>query len=244
MLQSPAVNVSVAGITVPWAVSELATSIRTSPVGRVASVTVKASCPPASVVASPEVREATIAAVSSSVSVRVAAVTAPAPRPLAGVAETVTDLSAASTRLSFAVTVTVPALVVEPAATVSVLALDSVKSPDTAGDTGEAVTVSVVGAADGCESVAVTVATPPFSETDAGFSVIVAPGAASSSVRVSAAPVTAPAPWPFASAAVTVAFRPAVPWWIGSSTAVTSTVSEAAVVAPAAMTMVASVPTV
>ena len=63
-------------------------------------------------------------------------------------------------------------------------------------------------------------------------------------MSVSAAPVTAPAPWPFAKVPVTVTLRPAVPWWTSSSTPATVAVSEAAVVDPAAMTMVASEPTV
>ena len=94
------------------------------------------------------------------------------------------------------------------------------------------------------ESVAVTVDRPWFSETDAGPRTSATVGSVSSSVKVSAAPVTAPAPWPLASVPVTVTLRPALPWWTSSSTASTVAVSEAAVVDPAAMTMVASVPTV
>ena len=94
------------------------------------------------------------------------------------------------------------------------------------------------------DNVAVTVETSLNSETEAGVRTSATVGRVSSSVRVSAAPVTAPAPCPLASAPVTVAPRPAEPWWTSSSTAVTNTVSAAAVVAPAAMVMVASVPTV
>ena len=63
---------------------------------------------------------------SSSRMARVASGGSAAPGLPDAVAETVTPLSAESTALGFAVTVTVPALVVCPAATVSVFALDSV----------------------------------------------------------------------------------------------------------------------
>ena len=102
--------------------------------------------------------------------VSVASDGAAAPSPPATVAETVTDLSGASVALSTAATVTVPVLVVEPIAMVSVFALDRPKSPDTAGDTAAADTVTVVASLAALSSVAVTVATPPFSEIDAGDS--------------------------------------------------------------------------
>ena len=47
-----------------------------------------------------------------------------------------------------------------------------------------AVTVTVVAATEACDSVAVTVETPPFSEIDAGDSDSVTPGAPSLSVVV------------------------------------------------------------
>ena len=81
------------------------------------------------------------------------------------VAETVTSLSGASTLLSTAENVTVPVLVVDPAAIVSVDPV-SVKSPATAGDTGAADTVTVSARLDSSLSVAVTVLEPPFSEMD------------------------------------------------------------------------------
>ena len=59
--------------------------------------------------------------------------------------DTVTDLSGASTSLPFAVMVTVPVLDMPPAAIVSVAPL-CVKSPETAGETGAALTVTVVAA--------------------------------------------------------------------------------------------------
>ena len=66
-------------------------------------------------------------------------------------------------------------------------------------------------------------------------------------MSVSVAPLTAmvvesAAARAFVTVAVTVALRPAEPWWVASSTAVTSTVS-VPVVAPAAITMVAAAPT-
>ena len=165
--------------------------------------------------------------------------------PPAAVAVTVTDLFAASTLLSLPRTVTVPALVVAPAAMVSVVP-DCVKSPATAPveATADDDTVSVTGWLDGPDSAAVTVETPPFSETADGPRARLAVGRVSSSVRVSAAPVTAPVPWPLTKVAVTVTLRPALPWWTSSFTAVTVAVSEAAVVDPAAIVMVASEPTV
>ena len=106
---------------------------------------------------------------------------------------------------------------------------------------GAAATVSVAASVDGRDRVAVTVATPPASETVAGFSASVACGAASSSFSVNDAPVTSPsAPTAFATSAVTVTLRPALPWWTSSSAAVTVASSSLLLVAPAAMTMVAS----
>ena len=106
------------------------------------------------------------------------------PLPPAAVADTVTDLFAAMALLSTAVTVTNPVLVVAPAAIVSVVAVLSVKSPDTAGDTAAAATVSVVAAVVRCESVAVTVETPPSSEIESGVSTSDAVGVGSLSVVV------------------------------------------------------------
>ena len=124
---------------------------------------------------------------SSSSTVRVAPVTATViesavARPFDAIPDTVTCLSGASTSLSLAVTVTKPALAVAPAAMVRVAAVLKVKSPAAAGATGEAATVTVVGADDGRVSTAVTVETPPASEIDDGFSTRVTPGASSSSV--------------------------------------------------------------
>ena len=118
--------------------------------------------------------------------------------------------------LSTAVTVTSPVLVLAPAATVRVVAVLSVKSPDTAPDDATAATdtVTVVASLDlpeSPDSCAVIVATPPFSEIELEENTSDATGSVSSSVIVSAAPVTAPAPWPLVSAPVTVALRPALP---------------------------------
>ena len=73
--------------------------------------------------------------------------------------ETVTCLSAASTLLSLALTVTVPVLRVCRAGTVSTLLPLSVKSPETAAPTAAADTVTVVASLDGWERLAVTVPT-------------------------------------------------------------------------------------
>ena len=148
---------------------------------------------------------------SSSSIVSVAFAGFAAPWPPAAVPETVTSLSGASTALSTAATVTTPALAVAPAAMVSVFAALSAKSPATAGGAAAAATVTVTAALDLADSRAVTVAVPPFSETDAGDSAKVTVGGVSSSVKVSAAPVTAPAPTAFSTVAVTVTDRPALP---------------------------------
>ena len=106
------------------------------------------------------------------------------PFPPDTVADTVTVLSAASTSLSTAVNVTGPVLVVEPAAIVSVAPL-CVKSPDTAGDTAAADTVTVTASLDTPLSIAVTVLFPPSSLTDDGSSSRDNVGVPSSSVIVS-----------------------------------------------------------
>ena len=158
-------------------------------------------------------------------------------------------MSGASTAFPFAVTVTAPVLVVEPDAIVSVLAVLRSKSAPTAPVPAAASTVTVTAALDTPDSVAVTVVTPPVSEIDVDDSASATVGNASSSVSVSAAPVTAmvvpsAVARAFATVAVTVVERPAVPWCTSSFTAVTVTVSVAFAVSPAAMTMVVSEPTV
>ena len=153
---------------------------------------------------------------SSSVMVSVTLDGAATPLPPAAVAETVTDLSGASVVLFTAVIVTVPALVVEPAAMVNVFAVLSVKSVP---DPGDADTVSVTAALDGRFSVAVTVDTfdAPLSSIVAGDNASVASGNASSSVMVSVTPLTAmvvpsAVARSFAIVAVTVVERPPTPW--------------------------------
>ena len=84
--------------------------------------------------------------------------------------DTVTLLSGSSRASSAAVIVTVPVLVVLPAAMVSVFAELRAKSPATAFVPVAAVTMIVVVAVEAASSVAVTVATPPFSEIDDGDS--------------------------------------------------------------------------
>ena len=103
------------------------------------------------------------------------------PRLSDAVPDTLTLLSGASVSLSLAVTVTTPALVVAVAAKVSVVAALSVKAVP---DPGDADTVSVTATVDGRSSVAVTVATPPFSPIDDADSSSVVCGV-SSSVSVS-----------------------------------------------------------
>jgi len=90
--------------------------------------------------------------------------------------DTVTVLSAASIALSTPVMVTSPVLVTSPAAIDSVVLADSTMSPATAGVTGVADTVIVVAESDALSSVAVTVATPPFSEMEVGDRCNVATG--------------------------------------------------------------------
>ena len=131
---------------------------------------------------------------SSSRMARVRAGGSAAPRPPAAAPETVTRLSGESTLSSAAVTVTVPALVVRPAAMVSVAAALRVKSPSAAFAPAAADTVTVTASADGCDSVAVTVDTPPSSAIDAGVSASESAAVASSSAIVSAASVTSPLP--------------------------------------------------
>ena len=180
---------------------------------------------------------ATVGASSSSMMVSVLAAGFATPLAPLTVAETVTDLFGESVASSVAEIVTVPVLAVDPAATVSVFAVESEKpSP-------EAAIVSVTAALDAPESVAVTVDTPPFSEIKAGDRARVAVGAPSSSVRVRLAPLTAPMPWPLDAEPVTVTER-LFALSMASFTAVTVTVSPAFVVLPAAITIRASWPTV
>ena len=99
-------------------------------------------------------------------------------------------MSGASTLLFTAVMVTVPVLVVAPAAIVSVVFVDRLKSLLVAGLTALADTVTVTAALEAPDSAAVTVLSPPFSEIEAGLSASVTVGVASSSVMVICVPVT------------------------------------------------------
>ena len=161
---------------------------------------------------------------------------------MVAVPDTVTVLFGVLTALSSAVIVTVPVLMVAPAAMVRVFALDREKSPTAAFAPGFADTVTAVIALEARSNVAVTVLIPPFSEIDAGDSESVTVGVASSSVRVKEVPVTVPTPWSLRATPDTVMARFASSWAL--STAVIATTSEASAVLPAAMTIVESAPTV
>ena len=175
------------------------------------STAVTVERPPFSMIAGGVSTRVAVAVASSSVRVRVAFAGSAAPCPPDAAPETVTLLSGASTALSFAVTVTTPALVVEPAAMVRVVAVLRAKSAAAAPVPAAAATVTVNAALDAPDKVAVTVETPPDSEIEDGPRTKLNVGRVSSSVRVSDAPVTAPAPWPLAKVAATVTLRPAVP---------------------------------
>ena len=226
MLQSPVEKTSDGGATVPSLVSRLDTATVTAAVGRVSNATVNVACPPASV-AGP-LTAPSVSPSSSSRRVRATPGGAATPRPPTAVADTPTVLSAADTALSTAVTVTRPALVVAPGAIVSVVPA-CVKSPATAPTPGDAATVTVTASLDGCESVAVTVLTPPFSVTDDGVSTSAAFGSASSSGM---ARVTAGTPPTVAETVTDLSGASTV-----LSTAVTVTVP-ALVVAPGAIVSV------
>ena len=243
------VNVSV-GLNVKSAASApapaaAATVTVTAALDAPESAAVTVAAPPFSETDDDDSTSAAVGGPSSSRIVNVASAGSVAPSPGAPDAEpeTVTllcsaSLSAASIALSTAVTVTVPVLVVSPAAIVNVSALDNVKSPDIAGGAAAADTVSVTAAAEGFESVAVTVETPPASVTDAGVSASDEPGRASSSTMVnvrSEGAATRPCPPATVPPTVAVSFSSSV----ASSTAVTVTAPEL-VVAPAAMVSVLS----
>ena len=183
----------------------------------------------------------TAGAASSSVIVSITAAGFATPLAPDTVAETVTALSGASTGLSFAVRVTTPVLTVEPAAMVSVVPV-CVKSPETACVPATAATVSVTAALDARSSAAVTVATPPCSEID-DESASATVGVSSSSLNVSATPVTAPTPCSLAAVPVTLTDR-APTLSTASSTAVIVTPAEAFAVSPAAITISPFEPTV
>ena len=201
------------------------------------SVAVTVVEPPFSGIEEDATDNATVGAASSSAMVNVTLDGSDTPlSPLTG-AETVTDLSGPSVVSFTAVTVTVPALVVSPDAMVSVFALESVKPLP------EAATVSVTAALDARFKRAVTVDTPPDSRIDEDESANVATGVASSSVNVRLGPVTAPTPWALDALPVTVTERSST-LSMASFTAAMVTLSVAFDVSPAAMTTVASEPTV
>ncbi len=137
------VKVSDVGETVAASVSELDTAMVTFAVGSLVSTTVKLSVPPFSSTVT-AVGDTVTPALSSSVMVSVKTDGSATPLPPLAAPETVTVLSGASTALSTAVIVTTPVLVVAPAAIVSTLSELSVKSPDTAGLTAAADTVTSV----------------------------------------------------------------------------------------------------
>ena len=120
---------------------------------------------------------------SLSVTVRVTLAGFATPPP-AALPDTVTCLLAVRISLLTAVMVTVPVLAVVLAAMVSVRARDSVKSRAVAPVPGAACTVTVTGALEAPDRVAVTVATPPVSEIDEGDSARASIGVPSSSISV------------------------------------------------------------
>ena len=198
------------------------------------AVTVLELVPPLSSMVAGSSSRVTVGTPSSSVMVRVWLPGLATPPPLA-VAETVTDLFGASTSLSTAVMVTVPVLVVAPAAMVRVVPL-RVKSPDAVLAPAAAATVRVTAALDLPERVAVTVLelVPPLSSMVAGSSSRVTVGTPSSSVMVRVWLPGLATPPPLAVAeTVTDLFGPST----SLSTAVMVTVP-VLVVAPAAMVRV------
>ena len=142
-----------------------------------------------------EVRDSasvTVGAASSSVIVSVTAAGCVIPWLLVAEPDTVTLLLASSRVLSTAVTVTVPLLLVLPAAMVSVVLLLSAKSVSAVAAPAAAATVMVVAADDARSRLAVTVAelVAPLSAIELRDSARVTVGASSSSVIV---PVPVPA---------------------------------------------------
>ena len=153
------------------------------------SVAVTTDAPPFSEINDGDSTSVATGRVSSSASVSVrfdGAATAPCPPEAAAETVTVRFLSGAYTSSSLAEIVTVPVLAVVPAAMVSVAAVLSAKSPATASAAGAAETVRITASLDVPESVAVTVASPPFSEIEFADSASAAVGAASSSFTVTA----------------------------------------------------------
>ena len=123
---------------------------------------------------------------SSSSMVMVLSVGSVTPRELTALPDTVTVLSGESTVLGMAVTVTVPVLVMAPAAMTSSLLLLSAKSRANAFKPGTADTVTVVLASDGRFKFAVIAVLPRFSEIVSSKSSIdkLTTGSGSSSSRV------------------------------------------------------------
>ena len=160
------------------------------------SVTVTVDTPLLSEIDDGDSASATVGSVSSSVIVNAAFDGAATPLPPETVPETVTDLSGESTEFPFAVTVTVPVLVVSPDAIVNLSTLDNVKSAATAPVPAAAATVTVTASLEAPESVAVTVDTPLLSETDDDDSASVNVGSVSSSVSVKVTPEGAATPLP------------------------------------------------
>ena len=159
------------------------TSTLTAALDRPLNVAVTVLLPPSSPIVEGVSVSDTAGVASSSVIVSVCGAGAATPRPPDTVADTVTDLSGASTWLFTAVMVTVPVLPVEPAEIVSVAPLCA-RSPATAGDTAEADTDTVTASLDVPLSAAVTVDAPPFSSIDEGSSPSDTTGSASSFVIV------------------------------------------------------------
>ena len=178
----------------------------------------------------------TVGAPSSSRSVRVASGGSAAPGVPDAEPFTVTRLSGESVSLPTAVTVTTPALVVRPAATVSAAGVLRLKSPSAAPVDAVADTAIVTALAEGWLRVAVTVATPADSEIDAGTRASVEFGRESSSAMVSVRSAgAATSPCPPATAPLTVAVLSAESMASSVATIVTA---PALAVCPAAMVSV------
>ena len=190
------------------------------------SVAVTVDTPPSSPIEALDSDSVTVGAASSSCpsSVSVTSAGPAIPRLFAAAPFTCTVLSAASTSLSTAVTVTVPVLAVAPAAMVSTALLLSVKSEAWAGASGTTETVTLVSAPDGWSSDAVTVDTPPSSPIKALDSDSVTVGAASSSSSVSVTSAGPAIPRLFAAAPFTCTVLSAASTSLSTAVTVTAPV--------------------
>ena len=182
-----------------------------------------------------------MASVGVGSSSRIATVTAGASRAPPPVARpvTVAASSASSRASSAAATVTSPLLAVAPGANTRLLDALTTRSAGRAGGCAVTVTRTVTAVAAAGLSRAVTVATPPASESDARDSASAACGAPSSSTMASSAAAGSATPWPPAACPDTVTAASSLP--SGSSRLLSLAVivtTPALAVAPAAMVRV------